>query len=80
MSDTDEQELIDSIESGEWTSVKDFNAIKSQLMKAATETALKDHRINVRVSKRDAEALKTRHWKKEFHTRHSLQVFYINLS
>jgi predicted DNA binding CopG/RHH family protein len=60
MSDTDEQELIDSIESGEWTSVKDFNAIKSQLMKAATETALKDHRINVRVSKRDAEALKTK--------------------
>jgi predicted DNA binding CopG/RHH family protein len=60
MSDKNEKELIDSIESGEWSPVKDFNTIKHQLMAAASETALKDHRINVRVSKRDAEALKTR--------------------
>jgi len=60
MNENNEQELIDSIESGEWTSVKDFNAIKSQLMKAAAETALKDRRINIRVSKRDVEALKTK--------------------
>ncbi len=60
MNDNDETEIIESIESGEWESVKDFNAVKSQLMKAASETALKDYRINVRVSKRDVEALKTK--------------------
>ena len=57
MNDNDENKIIESIESGEWESVKDFNAVKSQLMKAASETALKDYRINVRVSKRDVEAL-----------------------
>jgi predicted DNA binding CopG/RHH family protein len=60
MNDSDENEIIESIESGEWESVRDFNAVKSQLMKAASETALKDYRINVRVSKRDVEALKTK--------------------
>jgi predicted DNA binding CopG/RHH family protein len=60
MNDTDENEIIESIESGEWKSVKDFNVVKSQLMKAASETTLKDYRINVRVSKRDVEALKTK--------------------
>ncbi len=60
MNDNDEKEIIESIESGEWESVKDFNAVKNQLMKAASETALKDYRINVRVSKRDVEALKTK--------------------
>ena len=60
MNDNDENEIIESIEAGEWESVKDFNAVKSQLMKAASETALKDYRINIRVSKRDVEALKTK--------------------
>ncbi len=60
MNDNDETEIIESIESGEWESVKDFNTVRSQLMKAASETALKDYRINVRVSKRDVEALKTK--------------------
>ena len=60
MNDNDENGIIESIESGEWESARDFNAVKSQLMKAASETALKDYRINVRVSKRDVEALKTK--------------------
>ncbi len=60
MNDNDENEIIESIESGEWKSVKDFNAVKSQLMKAASDTALKDYSINVHVSKRDVEALKTK--------------------
>jgi predicted DNA binding CopG/RHH family protein len=34
--------------------------MKKRLMKAASETALKDFRINVRISKRDVEALKTK--------------------
>ncbi len=36
------------------------NDVKRNLMKAAAETAIKDYRINVRISKRDVEALKTK--------------------
>jgi len=60
MNSNEDKEFIDSIEKGEWTSVKDFSEMKKQLMKAASETALKDYRINVRISKRDVEALKTK--------------------
>ncbi len=60
MSDYNDKELLDSIESGEWKSVNNFDEIKTTLMKAASETALKDYRINVRISKRDVEVLKTK--------------------
>ena len=42
----DEKALIDSFEQGEWKSVADFESIKKRMMQAATETALKDTRIN----------------------------------
>jgi len=51
---------MQSIENDEWTSVSNFDEIKQNLMKAAAETAIKDYRINVRISKRDVEALKTK--------------------
>ena len=60
MSDYNDQEMIDSIESGEWKSVSNFEDMKRDLMVAASETALKNYRISVRISKRDAEALKTK--------------------
>lgn len=60
MNKTEEAELINSVEAGEWSSVADLISIKERLMKAASETALKDYRINVRISKRDVEALKTK--------------------
>ena len=60
MNPTEEMELMASVEAGQWTSVPNLSALKERLQKAATETALKDHRINVRISKRDVEALKTR--------------------
>ena len=56
----DDRELIASIEKGEWESVSNLEEMKNKLMKAAAETALKDYRINVRISKRDVEALKTK--------------------
>jgi predicted DNA binding CopG/RHH family protein len=56
----EEKELMTSIENEEWTSVSDFNLFKKRLMQAASETAAKDYQINVSVSKRDAEALKTK--------------------
>ena len=60
MSDYNDQEIIYSIESGEWKSVSNFEDMKMDLMMAALETALKDYRISVRISKRDSEALKTK--------------------
>lgn len=56
----EEKELMQSIENDEWITVPNFNEVKQNLMKAATETAIKDYRINVRISKRDVEALKTK--------------------
>lgn len=56
----DEKALIDSFEQGEWKSVADFESIKKRMVQAATETALKDTRINIRMAKRDVSALKTK--------------------
>jgi predicted DNA binding CopG/RHH family protein len=60
MSDLNDKDIISSVENGEWNSVPNFLEIKNTLMQAASETALKDYRINVRISKRDVEALKTK--------------------
>jgi len=60
MNNLEEKEIIDSVENDKWTSVSNLTSMKERLMQAATETALKDYRINVRISKRDVEALKTK--------------------
>lgn len=60
MSGSTDNEIMESVEKGEWNSVPNFDQLKQNLMKAASETALKDYRINVRISKRDVEALKTK--------------------
>ncbi|CAK8718301.1 Antitoxin [Candidatus Electronema halotolerans] len=60
MNEHEEKELIASVENEEWTSVSDLDSFKKRLMRAAAETTAKDYQINVRVSKRDAEALKTK--------------------
>ena len=60
MSDYKDKELLDSIEAEEWKSVNNLAAVKAKLMTAASETALKDYRINVRISKRDVDVLKTK--------------------
>lgn len=60
MNEHEEKELIASVENEEWTSVSDLDSFKKRLMRAAAETAAKDYQINVSVSKRDAEALKTK--------------------
>ena len=52
MDKTDELELMESVEAGEWSPVRDLASMKERLQKAASETALKDYRINVRISKR----------------------------
>ncbi len=56
----DDSELIESIEQGEWKRVDGFERAKSQLVESARLTSLKDYRINIRVSSRDVELLKSR--------------------
>ena len=60
MNTKEDKELIESIENGEWKSIENLEEMKKKLIIAASETAIKDYRINVRISKRDVEALKTR--------------------
>ena len=60
MNKSEDKDIIESVENGEWNSINDFQNIKKKMMIAASETALKDYRINVRISKRDVEALKTK--------------------
>ena len=57
--DTEEQELLNSLENDEWESVPNFeNEIKLH-QKIARNTLKKDKRINIRLSASDLEALKT---------------------
>ena len=56
----EEKELMNSIENDEWQSVQNFEQLKMDLKDAARKTSIKDYRINVRISKRDVEALKTK--------------------
>ena len=60
MNTKEDKEMIESIENGEWRSVENLEEMKKKLVVAASETAIKDYRINVRISKRDVEALKTK--------------------
>jgi len=60
MNTKEDKEIIESIENGEWKSIDNLEEMKKKLIVAASETAIKDYRINVRISKRDVEALKTR--------------------
>jgi len=57
--DKQEQEILESVERGEWKSVKN---LKEEIKKAraqAVATAKKDARMNLRLSRRDMIALKS---------------------
>ena len=58
--DKQEQAILESLERGEWKSVKN---LKQEIKKArahAVATAKKDARMNLRLSRRDMIALKSR--------------------
>ena len=58
--DKQEQEILESLERGEWKSVKN---LKEEIKKAraqAVATAKKDARMNLRLSRRDIIALKSK--------------------
>lgn len=58
--DKEEKELIESIEKGEWRQIRDKTGLKKKLLAAVKTTMLKDQRMNIRIAKRDLDALKAR--------------------
>lgn len=56
--DNEEQELSDSFDRGEWTSVKNLTVEKEKAKKAAENYFRKSARINIRISENDLEHIK----------------------
>jgi predicted DNA binding CopG/RHH family protein len=57
--DNEEQELLESIESGEWQSVDNLEDEIKKHREIAKNTLKKDKRINIRLSSNDLQMLKT---------------------
>jgi predicted DNA binding CopG/RHH family protein len=57
--DKEEQELLESIESGEWQSVDNLEDEIKKHKEIAKNTLKKDKRINIRLSSNDLQMLKT---------------------
>ena len=56
----EEQELLASVEAGEWKSVKNLMSEKKRYAMIARHTLNKDKRINIRIPQRDLEGLQGR--------------------
>jgi predicted DNA binding CopG/RHH family protein len=58
--DKEEKELIASIEKGEWRSISKLQREIEKSKKIAEATLRKDQRMNIRISKKDLNALKVK--------------------
>ena len=58
--DKEEKELLESYENDEWVPVKDLDKKKIEYQLIARNTALKNRRINVRLSEKDLSNLKAK--------------------
>jgi predicted DNA binding CopG/RHH family protein len=58
--DGDEKEILESVERGEWRSVKGVKGDVGRYSRYARETFRKDRRLNIRISSRDLEAIQKR--------------------
>lgn len=58
--DKEEKELLESYENDEWVTVKDVDKKKVEYQQIARNTALKNRRINVRLSEKDLSNLKAK--------------------
>ena len=56
--DTEERELIESLEKDGWDSTGDLEGWKTRLSETATSTLTKDHRMNIRITKNDLDGIK----------------------
>jgi len=58
--DKDEQELLESVERGEWKSVKNLEAEKKRYRGYARATFAKNRRVNIRIAEKDLDALQSK--------------------
>lgn len=58
--DDEERDLIESVERGEWKSVKNLRQEINKHQQYARNTLRKDKRVNIRISSRDLEALQSK--------------------
>jgi predicted DNA binding CopG/RHH family protein len=58
--DATEKAILNSVEKGEWRSVRDLKAEKKRYARYAASTFRKDRRVNIRISGKDLEALQKR--------------------
>jgi predicted DNA binding CopG/RHH family protein len=58
--DRDEKEILESVERGEWRSVKGVKGDVGRYARYARATFRKDRRLNIRISSRDLEAIQKR--------------------
>jgi predicted DNA binding CopG/RHH family protein len=58
--DPEEQDLLDSVERGEWQSIERRNEAFERYRDYAHTTFKKDRRVNIRISRKDLEALQKR--------------------
>ena len=56
----DEQDVLESVEAGEWRSVRGRKKLTDQYQAYARETFRKDRRVNIRLPGRDLEAIQKR--------------------
>ena len=57
--DKEEQKLLDSVERGEWKSVKNLGSEIKRHQQYARNTLKKDRRVNIRISTKDLEEIQT---------------------
>ena len=58
--DQEEKDVMESIERGEWHSVKNINQEKKKAILAARNTLKKDKRINLRLTQKDYHQIQIR--------------------
>jgi predicted DNA binding CopG/RHH family protein len=56
----DEKEILESVERGEWRSVKGVKRDQGRYSRYAKATFRKDRRLNIRISSKDLEAIQKR--------------------
>lgn len=58
--DSKEKELLDSVERGEWRSVRRLKGERRRYGRYAAATFRKDRRVNIRISTKDLETIQKR--------------------
>ncbi len=58
--DPKEKGIVDSVEQGEWRSIRGLKEERKRYGRYAAETFRKDRRVNIRISSKDLEAIQKR--------------------